>query len=278
MWTTFMTSSPPPVHRHEKFRSPQPCAFIRKLGAWAQQVVQRRRARIAAKAGGEMTPAPSSHRRRDAREDTRGEEIANWLTHGIGAVLSIAALTLLIVFSSLRGEAWHVVSFTVFGLTLLVLYTTSTLYHTQRSEWGKRIFRRLDHAAIFLLIAGTYTPFLLTHLRGPWGWSLFGVIWGICGAGAVFKLFYGERYRRASLLAYLLAGWLIVVAFKPLLAFVPAEALWLLLAGGLCYTAGTGFYAWRRLRYHHAIWHVFVLGGSICHVLAVLLFLLPRAA
>ncbi|OAM88374.1 hemolysin III [Termitidicoccus mucosus] len=225
-----------------------------------------------------MAPAQSgTGRDRNAREDTRGEKIANWLTHGIGAILSIAALTLLIVFSSLYGEAWHVVSFTVFGLALLVLYTSSTLYHTQRSEWGKRFFRRLDHAAIFVLIAGTYTPFLLTHLRGPWGWSLFGVIWGICGAGAVFKLLYGERYHRVSLLAYLFAGWLIVVAFKPLLTHVPNEALWLLLAGGLCYTAGTGFYAWRRLRYHHAVWHVFVLGGSTCHVLAVLLFLLPRA-
>ncbi|MDE3083731.1 MAG: hemolysin III family protein [Verrucomicrobiota bacterium] len=207
---------------------------------------------------------------------TRGEEIANWVTHGVGLVLSIAALTLLIVFSSLHGDAWHVVSFTVFGLTLLTLYTVSTLYHTWRDERTKRLFLKLDHVAIFLLIAGTYTPFLLTNLRGPWGWTLFGVIWGLCGAGAVFQFFFGERFRLTSTLAYLFAGWVIVVALKPLIADVPHGGLWLLLAGGLCYTVGVVFYLWRQLRYHHALWHTFVLGGSTCHFFAVLLFLLPR--
>lgn len=230
------------------------------------------------------------HSRREARRDdaapaaapgrtyTRGEEIANWLTHGVGAVLSIAALTLLIIFASARGDAWHVVSFTVFGLSLLVLYTASTLYHLTRNEVRRRLLRRLDHAAIFLLIAGTYTPFLLTNLRGPWGWSLFGVIWGICGAGAVFKFVGAERYRLVSVLTYLFAGWLIVVAVKPMLASVPAPGLWLLLAGGLCYSVGVAFYAWKQLRFHHAFWHSFVLGGSTCHFFAVLLFLTPRAA
>jgi hemolysin III len=187
-------------------------------------------------------------------------------------------LTLLIVYSSLRGDAWHVVSFTVFGLTLLVLYTVSTLYHLRRSGRSKLLFRKLDHAAIFLLIAGTYTPFLLTHLRGPWGWTLFGIVWGLCGAGAVFQLFFGARYRLASTLAYLFVGWLIVVALHPMLTHAPHGGLWLLLAGGICYTIGVVFYLWQRLRYHHAVWHGFVLGGSTCHYLAVLLFLLPRAA
>jgi hemolysin III len=158
----------------------------------------------------------------------------------------------------------------------LALYTISTLYHAQRGGRAKQFFQKLDHAAIFLLIAGTYTPFLLTHLRGPWGWSLFGVVWGLCGAGAVFKLIFGERYRLTSTLAYLFLGWLIVVAFQPMLDHVPHGGLWLLLAGGLCYSLGVIFYRWQKLRYHHAVWHTFVLGGSTCHFLAVLLFLLPR--
>jgi hemolysin III len=261
----------------EKFESPRPCAFIRWLDTRAEQVVQRRRAN--ANAGATGSPAPTAPSvSRPAREYSRGEEIANWVTHGIGLALSIAGLTLLILFASIRGDAWHVVSFTVFGLTLLMLYTVSTLYHARRNERSKLLFQKLDHAAIFLLIAGTYTPFLLTHLRGPWGWTLFGVIWGLCGAGAVFQLFSRERYRFVSTTAYLFAGWLIVVAAKPLLTNVPHGGLWLLLAGGLCYTIGVAFYRWHRLRYHHAVWHTFVLGGSTCHYLAVLLFLLPQAS
>lgn len=254
----------------DKFRHPRPRGFIRRLDAWADRVVQRRRS-IAA-----TPPPPGSEPA--VRVYTRGEEIANWVTHGLGLVLSIAGLTLLIVFSSQRGDAWHVVSFTVFGLTLLTLYTVSTIYHAYRGERAKSLFRKLDHAAVFLLIAGTYTPFLLTNLRGPWGWSMFGVIWGLCGAGAVFQLFFGARYRLTSTLAYLFVGWLIVVALEPLVASVPRGGLWLLLAGGLCYTVGVVFYLWRRLRYHHAVWHTFVLSGSTCHFLAVLLFLLPRAS
>ena len=260
----------------DKFRSPNPRGVIRFLDAWAERVVQRRRNVAATEtAARELStdPLPVAPA---VREYSRGEEIANWVTHGVGFALSVAGLTLLIVFSSLRGDAWHVVSFTVFGITLLMLYAISTLYHTQRRERGKLFFQKLDHAAIFLLIAGTYTPFLLTNLRGPWGWSLFGVVWGLCGAGAVFQLFFGTRYRLATTIAYIFVGWLIVVAAKPLVANVPAGGLWLLLAGGLCYTVGVVFYQWHRLRYHHAVWHAFVLGGSTCHFLAVLLFLLPR--
>ncbi len=260
----------------DKFRSPRPRWFIRRLDSWAHRVVQRRRTRVATASAGVESPAaitePSA-----VRAYTRGEEIANWATHGLGLALSIAGLTLLIVHSSLRGDAWHVVSFTVFGLTLLMLYTVSTLYHTRRSERARLIFRKLDYAAIFFLIAGTYTPFLLTHLRGPWGWSLFGVIWGLCGAGAAYHLFFGGRHQLASTLAYLFAGWLIVVAIKPMIENVPHGGLWLLFAGGVCYSVGVIFFLWHRLRYHHAMWHTFVLGGSTCHFLAVLLFLLPQA-
>ena len=254
-----------------KFSSPNPRWLVRRLEVWAAGVVERRRSLAAAAAG--AAPAVEY----PTRTYTRGEEIANWVTHGVGLAGSIVGLTLLIVYASLRGDAWHVVSFTVFGLTLLILYTASTLYHSRRTPRAERVFRRLDHAAIYLLIAGTYTPILLTHLRGPWGWSLFGVIWGLCGAGAVFQLIFGERYRFTSAIAYLFLGWLIVVAIRPLLAHVPAGALWLLLAGALCYSVGVVFYRWHRLRYHHAVWHTFVLGGSTCHYLAVLLFLLPRA-
>lgn len=256
-----------------KFRSPKPCALIRKLDAWAQATVRRHRAAPPSQLAQPSAPLAAGQ----PRIYSQGEEIANWLTHGLGAMLSVVALTLLIVFASLRGEAWHVVSFTVFGFTLLSLYTISTIYHTRRSQGARRLFHRLDRAAIFLLIAGTYTPFLLTHLRGPWGWTLFGIIWGICGAGAVFKVFFGDRSPRLSVLAYWVAGWLIVTAIKPLLTSVPDGALWLLLAGGLSYGAGAAFYYWHKLRYHHAVWHTFVLGGSTCHFLAVLLFLLPRA-
>lgn len=262
----------------EKFSRPRPRGLISLLDTWADHAVQRRRAAASAAPEAATEAAlPASVGRRD-REYTRGEELANWVTHGIGLAASVVGLTLLIVNASLRGDAWHVVSFTVFGLTLLMLYTVSTLYHARRDVRAKRFFRKLDHAAIFLLIAGTYTPFLLTNLRGPWGWTLFGVVWGLCGAGAVFQLFFGSRFRLARTLAYLFLGWLIVVALRPLLTHVPAGALWLLLAGGLCYTVGVIFYLWHRLRYHHAVWHGFVLGGSTCHYLAVLLFLLPQTA
>jgi len=255
---------------HGKFRSPQPRRVIRWLDTWADKVVKNRRA-----AQANPNQSPPVFNSAPARPYTRGEELANWLTHGFGLVFSVAGLTLLIVFSSLRGDAWHVVSFTVFGLSLLFLYTASTLYHSWRGKRGARLLLKLDHAAIFVLIAGTYTPFLLVSLRGAWGWSLFGVIWGLCGAGAVFQLIFGDRFRTTSTLAYLFLGWLIVVALKPMIVAVPAGALWLLLAGGLCYTVGTIFYRWQRLRYHHAFWHTFVLAGSTCHFLAVLLFLLP---
>ncbi len=262
----------------EKFRQPRPVWLIRRLDAWAQRAVQKQRR---SGAGDVLPPAgpPSPEAAASlfaSRAYSRGEEIANWATHGVGLALSLVGLVLLIVFASLRGSAWHVVSFTVFGSTLLLLYTVSTVYHAVRNERARSILRKLDHAAIFLLIAGTYTPFLLTHLRGPLGWTLFAVIWGMCGAGAIFQLFFAGRFVVATTAAYLVAGWMIGVAAGPLTERIPAGGLWLLLAGGLCYTVGVVFYLWRRLRYHHAVWHTFVLGGSSCHFLAAFLFLLPR--
>jgi hemolysin III len=211
------------------------------------------------------------------RAFTRGEETANWIIHGIGLLLSIAAFVILVV-SSLRGDVWHVVSFTVYGLTLIALYASSTIYHALRGEAMKAFFKRLDQAAIYLLIAGTYTPFLLTELRSPRGWTLFAAIWVLCGSGAVCKLVRGRTPAALSTLAYVVAGWLILVVIDPLIAAVPHTCILLLVAGGVCYTFGIIFYVWHRLQFHHAIWHAFVLGGSICHFLAILLLVLPAAA
>jgi hemolysin III len=252
----------------DKFESPRPVALIRWLDVLAKTTVQRRRA--------DAAQSEASSRPTD-RAYTRGEQIANWVTHGIGLVLSISGLTLLIVFASLRGTAWHVVSFTVFGLALLVLYGVSAFYHAFQGGRARQFLLRFNQAAIFILIAGTYTPILLTSLRGPWGWSLFGVIWGLCGAGAVFQLVFGVRHRLASIVGFIFLGWLILVALEPLLANVPAGGLWLLLAGGICYSVGIVFYRWQRMRYHQTVWHTFALGGGVCHLMAFLLFLLPRA-
>jgi len=208
---------------------------------------------------------------------THGEFTANWVTHGVGIGLSVVGLALLVLAASRRGDAWHLASFTVFGLALILLYTASTVYHLARSERWRGFFQKVDHAAIFLLIAGTYTPLLLTSLRGPWGWPLFGVIWALCGSGAVLQFLPGEPLPwMKSTRIYLAAGWLIVVALVPLVSKFPMGGLLLLLAGGLCYTSGVVFYRWHRLPYHHAIWHLFVLGGSACHFFAVLLFTLPK--
>ena len=206
------------------------------------------------------------------------EELANSLTHGLGAGLSVAGLVLLVVSSSRFGNAWHVVSTAIFGTTLVLLYTSSTLYHSFRGAQIKQVLRKLDHAAIFLLIAGTYTPFVLVTLRGPWGWSLFGVVWGLAIIGVALKFWFAGRYRLVSTLIYLGMGWLVMVAIKPLMAALPSGGLTLLVAGGLCYTGGAAFYLWKRLPYQHALWHLFVLGGSACHWTAVFLHVVPRSA
>lgn len=209
---------------------------------------------------------------------TLREEIANSVTHGLGAVLSIVGLVVLTTLAIRYGDAWHIVSCAIFGSTLILLYTASTLYHSIPHPGAKKILRIIDHCAIFLLIAGTYTPFTLVNLRGPWGWSLFGAIWGLALLGIILELSPWRRYRLLSVLLYVGMGWAVVVATKPLLASVAPQGMLLLLAGGLAYTSGIAFYVWRGLPHHHAIWHLFVLAGSVMHFFAVLFYVLPLRA
>jgi hemolysin III len=200
-----------------------------------------------------------------------GEEIANAVTHGIGALLAIAGLAMLVRTAAVRGEgAWQVVPCVVYGVAMVLMFATSTLYHSIPNPRLKRVFRVLDHEAIFLMIAGSYTPFMLITLRGALGWTLFGIVWGIAAAGMVFEGFFTGRFKGASLALYLAMGWIIVFALKPLLAHMsPAGVRWLV-AGGLCYTLGAGVYAFKKLPYHHAVWHLLVLAGSMCHYFAIL--------
>jgi hemolysin III len=217
-----------------------------------------------------------ARRERLAGEWTLGEEVAHAISHGVGVVLSIAGLAILVATATRHGDAWHVTSAAVFGATLVLLYAASTLYHAIPLPRAKRVLRVLDHSAIYLLIAGTYTPFTLGPLRGPWGWSLFGVVWAAAVAGVVFKSFAVERAPVVSTVLYVAMGWCVVVALRPLLEAVPRGGLVLLFAGGLSYTLGILFYAWPRLRYHHLVWHLFVLAGSVLHFFAVLLYVIPR--
>lgn len=198
------------------------------------------------------------------------EELINSVTHGFGLLLSVIGFGALVMLAIMRGTAWHVAGCTVFGLTLIFLYTASTLYHSLRSPEAKRIFKIVDHSAIYLLIAGTYTPFTLVNLRGTWGWSLFAVMWALCAAGIAFKIFHMGKFRILSGLTYIVMGWMGLIAFKPLLAMVPFKGIVWLFAGGFFYTFGVLFFACKRIPYNHAIWHVFVMAGSICHYFAVL--------
>ncbi|MCM3038320.1 hemolysin III family protein [Paenibacillus motobuensis] len=206
----------------------------------------------------------------------RREEVANAITHGIGAMLSLAGLVLLIVFSSLQGTAWHVVSFTIYGVSMLLLYVCSTLVHSFKEGKVKDLFEFFDHSSIYLFIAGTYTPLLLIAVRGPLGWSLFGVVWGIALLGVLFKAFFVKRFLFMSTIFYLIMGWLIIIAWGPLTAAIPQPGIVLIVTGGILYTLGTIFYVWRIFPYHHAIWHLFVLAGSVTHFFAILLYLLPH--
>jgi len=189
----------------------------------------------------------------------------------------VAGLILLVVLSAIYGDAWRVVSFSVYGSTLVILYLASTLYHSFQNPRVKRVFRVLDHASIYLLIAGSYTPFLLVNMRSSWGWSLFGVVWGLALLGVAFKVIFIGRYEVLATAAFVLMGWLVVIAFKEMLVRVQPGGIALLIVGGLVYTLGVIFYAWEKLPFNHAIWHLFVLGGSICHFFAVLFYILPMA-
>jgi len=198
------------------------------------------------------------------------EEIANGITHGIGVLLSIAGLVILIVQAARYGTAWHVVSYTIFGSTMFILYLASTLYHSIKHQKAKIILRIIDHSAIFLLIAGTYTPFVLVALRSAWGWSLFGVIWGLAIMGIIFKSLFINRFRILSVFLYIAMGWLVVIAMPQIIQHLNRTALTFLIIGGLSYTLGTVFYALRRIPFSHTVWHLFVLGGTVMHFFAVL--------
>lgn len=203
------------------------------------------------------------------------EELASALTHGVGAVASLAGGATLITFAALGGDGWQLLSAVVFSVTLLLLYTSSTLYHAVRQQVARTRLRIADHCAIFLLIAGTYTPFALVTLRGAWGWTLFTVVWLLATAGIVFKLFFTGRLKGLSTAIYLGMGWLAVVAVRPILQALSTEVLLWLLAGGLAYTIGTIFYHSRRIPFAHAVWHLFVLAGSACHFVAVATQVVP---
>jgi hemolysin III len=207
-----------------------------------------------------------------------GDILANAITHGIGAGLAIAGATYLIVVAATRGTAWHVVSCCIFAATLVLVYICSTLYHSLVRTRARHVFHILDHSAIYLLIAGTYTPFTLVSLRGPLGWWIFGIEWGLAIAGVIFKSFAVGRYQVASALIYLFQGWLIVFATGPLQHALTTQGMMWLGAGGLAYTLGMIFFAYDRLPYFHAAWHIFVLAGSIAHYFAILFYVVPANA
>lgn len=204
------------------------------------------------------------------RKLTVKEEIFNSITHGIGVLLSIAALVILVVLAVGKGDKWHIVSFSIYGSSLILLYLASTLYHSFTKEKIKNLFARFDHAAIFLLIAGTYTPFLLTALRGTFGWVLFGIIWGVAVIGVVIRSIYLTRFRKLMVAMYLVMGWMFVVAVGPMIKNLPLASIIFLFLGGLFYSVGVVFYMKRNLKYGHGIWHLFVLAGSIMHFFAVI--------
>jgi hemolysin III len=203
------------------------------------------------------------------------EEIFNSIIHGAGALISLAGLVLLIVFSSLYGTVSHIVTCTIFGFALVLLYTASTLYHSFRKPRVKYVFKIIDHSCIYILIAGTYTPFMIVAVRGVLGWAIFGIVWALTIMGIIFKSFFIHRFKILSTLAYIFMGWLVIFAIKPIFQTLSGSAIFWLVSGGLAYTVGTIFYAWKKLPFNHAIWHSFVLAGSICHFFAVLFYVVP---
>jgi hemolysin III len=204
------------------------------------------------------------------------EELANSITHGVGLLLATAGMVVLVVLTWLHGTSRHIVTCSIYSATLVFMYAASTVYHSVRGPRLKHVLRIIDHSAIYLLIAGTYTPFTLVTIRGGWGWSLFGIVWGLTVVGIVWKAIFIRRFAIVSGVIYVLMGWMVVIAAKPLLERVPPGAIAWLVAGGVAYTAGLVFFASKRIPHHHAIWHVFVLAGSICHYIAVLLYVVPR--
>jgi len=209
------------------------------------------------------------------QKQRKTEEIFNTLSHAIGIPVSIAVISLLVIFAALNGTAWHIVSFSVFGACMLVLYTASTLFHAAKNIRKKYLLNKFDHAAIYVLIAGSYTPIALITLNGWIGWTLFGIVWTLAVAGLVFKIwFYNQRMRKVSAWLYVAMGWLIVAAIVPLIKSTPSDALWFLFIGGVSYTIGALFYLQKKKRFTHFIFHLFVLGGSICHFFCFLMLVI----
>lgn len=203
------------------------------------------------------------------------EETLNILTHALGLLLSVVALVLLVVYASLYGDVWHITSFAIFGASLIVLYAASTFYHYATKPEIRLKLNILDHAAIYVLIAGTYTPFALVVLKGWIGWTIFGVSWGLAILGILFKVFYFGKYDRISTIAYVLMGWVVIFAIKPLIENLPLKGLLWLFGGGVFYTLGAVLYSMKKLRFNHAIFHVCVLLGSFCHFMSVFFYVLP---
>jgi hemolysin III len=222
-------------------------------------------------------PASGARESPAGRSQTLGEEIANAATHGIGAALSVAALSILVILAGTQGDAWRIVGFSIYGATLIILYLSSTLYHVFPGPRAKRFFRLLDHTSINLLIAGTYTPITLVTLHGTLGWTIFVLIWGLAAAGVLRDLFI-PNVRFLAIALYIGMGWLALFAIEPIMRVATVELLAWFVAGGLLYTIGVAFYAWKSLKYHHAIWHLFVLGGSITHFFGILFHLAPKTA
>jgi hemolysin III len=205
---------------------------------------------------------------------TVGEEIANAVIHGIGALLSIAALVLLVVFSAINGQPWSIFSSVIYGSSLIILYLSSTLYHSFQRKKMKDLFEIFDHSAIYILIAGTYTPFALITLSGRLGWIIFSVVWVLAAIGIIFKIFFVKRFRILSTILYIAMGWLVVFAMEPLVTNLDFWGVFWLVIGGILYTVGTIFYVWRKIPYHHALWHLIVLAGSICHFFSVFFYVI----
>jgi hemolysin III len=205
------------------------------------------------------------------------EEIANTVTHGFGLLLSIVGFIILVSLASIAGDIWHVTASVIYGSSLVILYAASTFYHGATSPRLKRKLQILDHCCIYLLIAGSYTPITLIVLRGSFGQGLFAFVWAFAAAGILMKVFFGKRFMIASVFSYLLMGWIGVVAIEPVFAALGFMPIALIIAGGVAYSLGVIFFAWKRFRHHHAIWHLFVLAGSICHFLAIAIYVIPYA-
>ncbi|HLA27162.1 MAG TPA: hemolysin III family protein [Syntrophales bacterium] len=211
----------------------------------------------------------------EVRVQTRLEEITNSAIHGVGLVLSIAALAILVVPAAFHGETLRIISGAIYGITLVLLYAASTLYHAFKSPRLKHVFKIIDHSCIYLLIAGTYTPFTLITLQGILGRALFGIVWTLAFLGILFQIYFVYRFKILATLAYIIMGWLVVIAIKPLIQLLPAGGMLWLFAGGVAYTGGAVFYLWKSLPFHHAIWHFFVLSGGVCHFIAVMFYVIP---